>query len=51
MFKINNEHTRNKSLTENYLTFYSFGICFNVSIGARQDLTRSNAGDSVIFLI
>ena len=36
---------------ENYLRFYSFDICFNVSTGGRQDLTRSNAGNSVIFLI
>ena len=36
---------------ENYLTFYSCDICFNVSSGGRLDLTRSNAGNSVIFLI
>ena len=36
---------------ENYLTFYSFDICFNVSTGGRQDLTRNSAGNSVIFLI
>ena len=36
---------------KNYLTFYSFGISFNVSTEGRQDLTRSNAGNSVIFLI
>ena len=36
---------------ENYLTFYSFDISFNVSTGGRQDLTKSNAGNSVIFLI
>ena len=36
---------------ENYLTFYSFDICFHVSTGRRQDLKRSNAGNSVIFLI
>ena len=36
---------------ENYLTFYSFEICFNVSTGRRQNLTRSNAGNSVIFPI
>ena len=36
---------------ENYLTLYSFDICFNVSTGGRQDLTRNNAGNSVIFLI
>ena len=35
---------------ENYLRFYSFDIYFNVSTGERQDLTRSNAGNSVIFL-
>ena len=37
--------------SENYLTFYSFDICFNVSAGERQDLTRANAGNSVIFLV
>ena len=36
---------------ENYLTLYSFDICFNVSTGGKQDLTRSNAGNSAIFLI
>ena len=36
---------------ENYLTFYSFDSCFNVSTGGRQVLTRSNAGNSVIFRI
>ena len=36
---------------ENYLTFYMCDICFNVSIGGRQNLTRSNARNSVIFLI
>ena len=36
---------------ENYLTYYSLHICFNVSTGGRQDLTRSNAGNSIIFLI
>ena len=35
----------------NYMTFYSFDISFNVSTGGRQDLTRSNARNSVIFLI
>ena len=35
---------------ENYLTFHSFDISFNVS-GRRQDLTRMSAGNSVIFLI
>ena len=37
--------------SENYVTFCSFDICFNVSPGGRQGLTRSNAGKSVIFLI
>ena len=36
---------------ENYLTFYSCDICFNVPTGGRLDLTRSSAGNSVIFLI
>ena len=36
---------------ENYLTFYSFDICFHVSTAWRSYLTRSNAGNSVIFLI
>ena len=36
---------------ENYLTFYLLDISFNMSTGRRQDLTRSNAGNSVIFLI
>ena len=36
---------------ENYLTFYSFDICFNVPTGGRQVLTRSNAGNFVNFLI
>ena len=36
---------------ENYMTFYSFDISFNVSTGGREDLTRSNTGNSVIFLI
>ena len=36
---------------ENYLTFYSFDICFNVSTGRRNDITRSKTGNSVIFLI
>ena len=35
---------------EDYLTFYSFDICFNVAAAGRQDLTRSNAGNSVIFI-
>ena len=30
---------------------YSFDICFSVSVGARQGLTQSNAGNSVMFLI
>ena len=34
-----------------YLTFYSFDIYFNVSTGGTQDLTRSNARNSVIFRI
>ena len=36
---------------ENYVTFDSFDICFNVSNGGKQDLTRSSTGNSVIFLI
>ena len=36
---------------ENYQTFYLFDICFNVSTGGRQDLTRSNVGKSNFFLI
>ena len=32
---------------ENYIIFYSFDICFNVSTGGRQDLTRGNAENSV----
>ena len=36
---------------ENYLTFYLLDISFNMSTGGRQDLTRSNTGNSVIFLI
>ena len=35
---------------ENYLTFHSFDICFNVSIGGSQDLKRSNARNFFIFL-
>ena len=35
---------------ENYLTFYICDICFSVSTGGRQDLTRSNTGNLVIFL-
>ena len=31
----------------NYRNFYSFDICFNVSTGGRQDLTRGNAENSV----
>ena len=30
---------------ENYLTFYAFDICFDLSTGGMQDLTRSNAGN------
>ena len=36
---------------EIYLTFCSFDISSNVSTGGRQDLTGSNSGNSVIFLI
>ena len=36
---------------ENYLTFYSFDIYFNVSTGGRQDFKRSNAGNSIIIII
>ena len=36
---------------ENYVTFYLFDMCFDVSTGGKQDLTRSNAGNSIIFLI
>ena len=36
---------------ENYQTFYWFDICFNVSTGRRQDLIRSNVGNSNSFLI
>ena len=36
---------------ENYLTFYSLDICFNVSTKRRHDLTRSNVGNSVIVLV
>ena len=36
---------------KNYLTFYICDICFTVSTGGRQDLTRSNTENSVIFLI
>ena len=36
---------------ENYLTFYLFDICVNVSTGGGQDLTRNYAGNFVIFLI
>ena len=35
---------------ENYLTLYSFDICFNVSIAGKQ-LIGSNAGKFVVFLI
>ena len=37
--------------SKKYVTFYLFDICFNVSTGGRHDLARSNAGNSVIFLI
>ena len=33
----------------NYLTFYSFDICFNKSTGGKQNIRKSNAGSSVIF--
>ena len=36
---------------ESYLTFYSFDICFNVSTGGGQDLTRGNIENSANFLI
>ena len=36
---------------KNYLAFYSLDIFFDVSSRGRQDLTRSNAGNSVIFPI
>ena len=36
---------------ENYLIFYSFDFCFNVSTGGKQGLTRSNTGNFVGFLI
>ena len=36
---------------ENYLTFYSFDIYFNVSTGGRQGFKRSNAGNSIIIII
>ena len=36
---------------ENYLRFYLFDIYFNVSTGGRQDLTKDNAENFVIFLI
>ena len=36
---------------ENYQTFYSFDICFNVSTKGRQDLTRSNVGSSNFSLV
>ena len=35
----------------NYVTFYSFNICFIISTGGMQDLRRRNARNSVIFLI
>ena len=36
---------------ENYLTLCSLDICVNVSTGGTQSLTRSNSGNSVVFLI
>ena len=36
---------------ENYQTFYSFDTCFNVPTGGRQDLTRSNVGNSIFFFL
>ena len=36
---------------ENYVTFYMCDICFDVSGGTRQGLTRSIARNSLIFLI
>ena len=36
---------------EIYLTFNSFNMSFNMSTKRRLELTRSNAGNSVIFLI
>ena len=36
---------------ESYLIFYSFDICSNVSMRGRQDLARSNTGNSIVFLI
>ena len=32
---------------KNYLAFYSFGICFNVSTRGRQDLTRNTLKPSI----
>ena len=36
---------------EIYLTFFLFDICFNVTTGGTQDLTRSSTGNSDIFLV
>ena len=36
---------------EKYQTLYLLDICFNVSTGGRQDLTRSNDRNFVMFLI
>ena len=36
---------------ESYLIFYSFDFCSNVSMRGRQDLARSNTGNSIVFLI
>ena len=36
---------------ESYLIFYSFDFCSNVSMRGRQDLARSNIGNSIVFLI
>ena len=36
---------------ENYLTSSLFDISFSVSTGGRQDLKRSNVGNSIAFLI
>ena len=36
---------------QNYQTLYSFDIRFNVSTGERQNLTRTNVGNSNLFLI
>ena len=36
---------------ENYLASSLFDISFNASTGGRQDLKRSNLGNSIVFLI